>query len=248
MKRFEGKTVFVTGASRGLGASMARAFAAEGANVWIGYRVRENEASETATSIEKAGGKAQCVAFDMRRPEDVEKAFDTVIKDAGTLDVLVNNAAVNRDGPFAIMDESAWIDVIDADLNGTARCCKAGIRAMWRARKGAIVNIASIAGPMASPGQANYAASKGGIIALTRTLGAELAPKGIRVNAVVPGLIDAGMTTKVDSRFLDEKRKRIPAGRLGHADEVARAVLFLASDEASYIIGQALVVDGGLTL
>jgi 3-oxoacyl-[acyl-carrier protein] reductase len=248
MKRFEGKTVFVTGASRGLGAAMAHAFATEGASVWIGYRAREFEAKETASSIEKIGGKAQCVGFDLRRPEEIEKAFDTVLHDGGTLDVLVNNAAVSRDQPFALMDESAWVDVIDTDLNGTARCCRAAVRAMWRARKGAIVNVASVAGPMASPGQANYAASKGGILALTRTLGAELARNGIRINAVVPGLIDAGMTTKLDARILDEKRKRIPAGRLGQAEEVARAVLFLASDEASYIMGQALFVDGGLTL
>lgn len=247
MKRFEGKKVFVTGASRGLGAAMARAFALEGANVWIGYRAREFEAKETVAAIEKEGGQAQCVGFDLRRPEEIEKAFESVLQ-GGDLDVLVNNAAVSRDQPFALMDDSAWVDVIDTDLNGTARCCRAAVRAMWRARKGAIINVASVAGPMASPGQANYAASKGGILALTKTLAAELARYGIRVNAVVPGLIYAGMTTKLDARILDEKRKRIPAGRLGNADEVARAVLFLASDEASYIVGQALFVDGGLTL
>jgi len=248
MKRFEGKTVFVTGASRGLGATMAKAFAAEGANVVVGYRAREFEAKETVAAIEKDGGKAQCVGFDLRHPAEIEKAFETVLQASGTLDVLVNNAAVSRDQPFALMDESAWMDVIDTDLNGTARCCRAAVRPMWRARKGAIVNVASVAGPMASPGQANYAASKGGILALTKTLAAELARYGIRINAVVPGLIDAGMTTKLDARILDEKRKRIPAGRLGNAEEVARAVLVLASDEASYIMGQALFVDGGLTL
>lgn len=248
MKRFEGKTVFVTGASRGLGAAMARAFAAEGAMVWIGYRAREFEAREAVTAIERDGGQAQCVGFDLRNPEEIERAFATIAQAGGTLDVLVNNAAVSRDQPFALMDENAWLDVIDTDLNGTARCCRAAVRAMWRARKGAIVNVASVAGPMASPGQANYAASKGGILALTKTLAAELARNGIRVNAVVPGLIDTGMTTKLDARILDEKRKRIPAGRLGHADEVAKATLFLASDDASYIMGQALFVDGGLTL
>ena len=248
MKRFEGKTVFVTGASRGLGAAMAAAFAAEGANVWIGYRAREFEAKETVAAIEIGGGKAQCIGFDLRHPEEIEKAFETVLQSSGALDVLVNNAAVSRDQPFALMDESAWMDVIDTDLNGTARCCRAAVRPMWKARKGAIVNVASVAGPMASPGQANYAASKGGILALTKTLAAELARYGIRINAVVPGLIDAGMTTKLDARILDEKRKRIPAGRLGNADEIARAVLFLASEEASYILGQALFVDGGLSL
>jgi 3-oxoacyl-[acyl-carrier protein] reductase len=134
------------------------------------------------------------------------------------------------------------------NLDGTVHCTRAVARSMWGRRRGAIVNVASASGLRATPGQANYSASKGAVLALTRTLGAELAPKGIRVNAVVPGLIDAGMVTRLDARVVAEKMPLIPAGRLGTPDEVARVVLFLASDDARYVIGQALSVDGGLTL
>jgi 3-oxoacyl-[acyl-carrier protein] reductase len=252
-RRFEGASVLVTGASRGLGASMAVAFASEGAAVvWLGYRARQSEAEATAARVEQAGARAELLCFDVRSPEAVAQAFERVAAakqaDRGTLDVLVNNAGISRDAHFPLLDEEAWHDVIETNLGGTARCCRAAVRAMWRARHGVIVNVASIAGPMASPGQASYAASKGGIVALTRTLAAELAPRGIRVNAVVPGLIDAGMTMHLDRRVLEPKLAEIALGRLGQADEVARAVLFLASEDASYVVGQALVVDGGLSL
>jgi 3-oxoacyl-[acyl-carrier protein] reductase len=244
-RRFEGASVLVTGASRGLGASMAVAFAAEGAQaVWLGYRVREDDARAVAARVEQAGARAELLAFDVRSPEAVAAAFER----AGPLDVLVNNAGVSRDAHFALLDEDAWHDVIETNLSGTARCCRAAVRAMWRARRGVIVNVASVAGPMASPGQASYAASKGGIVALTRTLAAELAPRGIRVNAVLPGLIDAGMTVHLDRRIVEHKLQQVALGRLGLADEVARAVLFLASADASYVVGQALFVDGGLSL
>jgi len=248
-RRFQAAKVLITGASRGLGASMACAFAAEGAElIYIGYRVRESEARQTAAAVGEAGARAELLGFDVRNPEDVTRAFEHVGKTSGALDVLVNNAGVTRDSHFPLLDEEAWQDVIDTNLNGAARCCRAAVRAMWRARAGAIVNVASAAGTTASPGQANYAASKGGILALTRTLAAELAPRGIRVNAVVPGLIDAGMTTRLDHRMLELRRAQIPLARLGQADEVARAVLFLASSDASYIVGEALTVDGGLSL
>jgi 3-oxoacyl-[acyl-carrier protein] reductase len=244
MKRFNGTNVLVTGASRGIGAEIARAFAREGARVWIGFRVRQQEADAVVESIKKEGGEASALGFDLRRAEDVERAFGL----CGPLDILVNNAAVSRDNFFALLDEEAWSDVLETNLGGTMRCSRAAVRLMWSARKGVIINIASVSGPVASPGQSSYAASKGGVIALTKTLARELAPRGIRVNAVVPGLIDEGMTTRLDRRILKDKQDRIPTGRLGKAEDVAAAVLFLASSEASYIIGQALFVDGGLTL
>ena len=248
-RRFEGASVLVTGASRGLGASMAVAFAAEGARVvWLGHRVRHDESRAVAERVAQAGARAELLPFDVRSPEAVAQAFERVAADDQPLDVLVNNAGLSRDAHFPLLDEEAWHDVIETNLSGTARCCRAAVRSMWRARRGVIVNVASIAGPMASPGQASYAASKGGVIALTRTLAAELAPRGIRVNAVVPGLIDAGMTAHLDHRLLAERSARVPLGRLGLADEVARAVLFLASSDAAYVVGQALVVDGGLSL
>jgi 3-oxoacyl-[acyl-carrier protein] reductase len=155
---------------------------------------------------------------------------------------------VSRDGWFPLLDREAWDDVIRTNLDGTVQCTRAVVPSMWRRKRGAIVNLASVSGVRASPGQANYAASKGALLALTRTLGAELAPKGIRVNAVVPGLIAAGMVARMDPRIVAEKTSLIPAGRLGDTADVARAVLFLASDDARYVIGQALAVDGGLTL
>lgn len=243
-----GKTVLVTGASRGLGAAIAMACGSEGARVFIGYRARAAEAERSAEAVRRAGGSADTIGFDLRKGDEVERAFERILGDAGGLDVLVNNAALSRDGLFPLLDEAAWQDVIETNLLGTARCCRAAVRAMWRARKGAIVNVASVSGPAASPGQANYAASKGGIIALTRTLAAELAPRGIRVNAVVPGLFGEGMTTHLDHRILEQKCARIPIGRLGRPEEVARAVVFLASEASSYVIGHALFVDGGLTL
>lgn len=248
MKRFEGARVVVTGASRGLGRSIAQAFAAEGARLWLGYRNREAEAAEATAAIQAAGGIARAIAFDVRDETAVEAAFDRILAEAEHIDVLVNCAGINRDGWFPLLDREAWDEVMKTNLDGTVHCARAAVRAMWRRRQGAIVNVASVGGLRASPGQANYASSKGAVLALTRTLGAELAPKGIRVNAVVPGLIAAGMVARLDPRIVAEKTKFIPAGRLGTPEDVAGVVTFLASDDARYVIGQALAVDGGLSL
>jgi 3-oxoacyl-[acyl-carrier protein] reductase len=248
MKRFDGAEIVVTGGSRGLGRSIAEAFAAEGARVWIGFRSREADAAETAAAIAGAGGRARVLSFDVRSEAAVEAAFDQVLAEAKQLDVLVNCAGVNRDGWFPLLDREAWDEVMKTNLDGTVLCTRAAVRPMWRRRQGAIINVCSVSGLRASPGQANYASSKGALLALTRTLGAELAPKGIRVNAVVPGLIAAGMVGRLDARLVAEKAALIPAGRLGAPEEVAKAVLFLASDDARYIVGQALAVDGGMTL
>jgi 3-oxoacyl-[acyl-carrier protein] reductase len=247
-QRFESTNVLVTGASRGIGASIAKAFGREGAHVFVGFRSREEEANAVVNQIKSQGGSAAPLSFNLKNKEELEAAFSACTQNNRSLDVVINNAAVSRDMLFPLLDDEAWADVIDTNLTGTARSCRLAAKHMWRAKKGVIVNIASVSGPAASPGQANYAASKGGVIALTRTLAAELAPRGIRVNAVVPGFIDTGMTTRLDKRILDERSKRIPLGRMGNADEVASVVLFLSSSESSYIIGQSIVVDGGLTL
>lgn len=243
-----GRTAIVTGASRGLGRAVAEGLAGEGAFVYLGFRQREDKAREALDRIEAGGGSGALLLLDVRDREAVERAFDRVLDERGSLDVLVNNAGVSRDIPFPLMTSEQWDEVLAVNLTGVMSCCRAAVRPLVRQRRGAIVNVASVAGVHASPGQANYAASKGGVIAFTRTLAAELAPRGVRVNAVVPGLFRAGMAEALDRRIADERRDRIPLGRFGEAGELARVVCVLASEVSSYIVGQAIVVDGGLTL
>jgi 3-oxoacyl-[acyl-carrier protein] reductase len=242
--RFEDRTVIVTGASRGLGRAIALAFAAEGAYVFVGYRSREHDAAATLAQL---GARGALLRFDVIDRAATVAAFDAVRAERGGIDVLVNNAGVTRDNLVPLMSDDDWTEVVDVNLRGAFVCVKAALGAMLARRRGVIVNVASIAGVRASPGQASYAASKGGLIALTRTLATELGPRGIRVNAVVPGLLSTGMAARMDRRRLDEHVAHVPLQRVGTADEAARAVLFLASDDASYVTGQALVVDGGLT-
>jgi 3-oxoacyl-[acyl-carrier protein] reductase len=244
---FENQTVVVTGASRGLGRAIALAFAAQGAHVVIGYRARLEDAVRVKELAIEAGGAATLWACDMQDPAAIEAGLDQIIAERGAVDVLVNNAAVVQDAPFALMTQESWDDVIRVNLGGVFACCRAVARSMMAKRKGAIVNVASVAGIHASPGQTNYAASKGAILAFTRTLAAELARQGIRVNAVIPGLLSTGMVTRLDHRIAQQKKQLIPLGRFGTAEEVADVVLFLASPAAAYIIGQSIVVDGGLT-
>jgi 3-oxoacyl-[acyl-carrier protein] reductase len=246
-KRFENQTIVVTGASRGLGRAIAIAFAAEGAHVFIGYHSREDDAKRAAEMVQQAGGVATLLPFDVQDPASVDVAIERVLAERGQIDVLVNNAAIVQDAPFALMSRENWQQVIDVNLGGVFSCCRAVARSMMGKRKGIIVNVASVAGIHASPGQANYSAAKGGILALNRTLAVELARHGIRVNAVVPGLLSTGMAAKLDHRIAAQKKQMIPLGRFGTAEEVAGVVVFLASPEAAYIIGQAIVVDGGLT-
>jgi 3-oxoacyl-[acyl-carrier protein] reductase len=246
-QRFGGCGVFVTGASRGLGRAIAVAFAREGARVGIGFRSREEEARCTLDLVETAGGTGSVHGFDLGDVEAVEQAF-AAFRGSNSIDVLVNNAAVARDEIFAMLAPDDWARVLAVNLTGTYHCCRAVAADMIGHRRGAIVNVASVAGMRASPGQANYAASKGGVLSLTSTLAAELAPYGVRVNAVVPGVLSTGMGERLDRRVVERRRAAIPLGRTGTAEEVALAVLFLASDAAAYVVGQCLVVDGGLSL
>lgn len=248
MTRFAGKIVVVTGASRGLGRELACAFAREDAKVWIGYHRRQEDAEETRALITQTGATAMIVSVDVRSTDAVDKAFAEVIAKSGQVDVLVNNAGLARDGFLALMEDEAFDEVVAVNLFGVFRCCRAVSKSMIHRRGGTIVNVGSVVGLRASPGQANYAASKGGLEGLTRTLAAELGPRGIRVNTVAPGFLTTGMATRLDHRILKRRQEQIPLGRSGEANEVAPAVLFLASAEASYITGHTLVVDGGLSL
>ena len=245
---WEGSTVLVTGASRGLGRRIAKAFAAEGAFIGLGYHRFDQRAEQTLAEIQDMGGSATLVKADVRDSEAVDRAIRAFLAQRDGIDVLVNNAAIVDDKPFALMSADSWTAVLETNLGGVYNCSRAVVRTMMAKGKGAIVNIGSVAGLIASPGQANYAASKAGIMALTRTLAVELAPKGIRVNTVVPGFLTEGMVQRMDRQLAEERRSLIPLARFGNPEEVARAVLFLASDDASYITGQQLVVDGGLSL
>lgn len=248
MKRFKGKSGIITGSSRGLGKAIAQAFAAEGAFVGIGYHKDERGAKQTISEILEAGGEAMALKADIKDFSAVEKVYKAFLKERGIIDFLINNASMVDDKPFALMSEKSWSTLIQTNLGGTFNFSRVVVRSMIGKKTGAIINIGSVAGLAASPGQANYAASKGGIIAFTRTVAAELAPNGIRVNSVLPGFLNGGMAQRLDQRHADVWRQRIPIGRFGELNEVIKAVLFLTSDEASYIIGQSLVVDGGLTL
>ncbi len=235
----EGKVAIVTGASRGIGAAIARELAARGARVIAGYRTGADEAELLAKEI-----GAVAVESDVSTPAGVM----ALMAAAGErIDVLVNNAGTNRDGLLLRMGDEDWDAVLRTNLDGTFRMCRAVSEVMLRQRSGSIVNVTSVSGIRGNPGQANYAASKAAIAAMTRTLAKELAKRSIRVNCVAPGFIDTDMVKRMDPRVVEEVVKRIPMQRLGLPDEVAKVVAFLASDDARYVTGQEWVIDGGLT-
>jgi 3-oxoacyl-[acyl-carrier protein] reductase len=241
-----GQSAIVTGASRGLGKTIALALAGAGANVACIARSID-KLKETADAIAAAGGTADVYECDVTNGPSVQQVVDRVAEKWEKIHILVNNAGITRDTLIPRMSDDDWDSVIDTNLRGTFLFTRAVTRPMMQARYGRIVNIASVSGVMGNPGQANYSASKAGIIGMTRTVAKELASRKITINAVAPGFIETEMTEAMGPAVLDEAKKRIPAKRLGRADEVAACVLFLASASAGYITGQVLVIDGGMT-
>ncbi|MBN1909276.1 MAG: 3-oxoacyl-[acyl-carrier-protein] reductase [Pirellulales bacterium] len=241
----EGQTAIVTGAARGLGRLIAQSLAACGAGVAC-VDVNAELLEETVGSIKSVGGQARAFTCDVTDSQAVNDTVDQVVKAHDGLQILVNNAGITRDGMLMRMKDDQWDSVLAINLRGTFLFTRAVAKPMIKGRQGRIVNIASISGMIGNPGQANYSASKAGVIGLTRTVAMELASRSITVNAVAPGFIETDMTAKLDPEIIDGIKQRTPLGRLGQPLDVADAVLFLASPAAAFITGQVLVVDGGL--
>jgi 3-oxoacyl-[acyl-carrier protein] reductase len=242
------RTVVVTGASRGLGRAIACRFAADGDRVVVVYRQRDEEAQRSAAMIAAAGGVPELLRLDLRDAAAVERGFAELRKRVGPVGVLVNNAASPTEGFFAMQGAAAFDETLAADVVASVRCARALVRDMLAARSGTIVNVSSVMTRRGQPGQVAYVTSKGAIEAFTRALALELGPHGIRVNAVVPGVFAAGLSLSAPQELRSRWLEAIPMRRLGEPEELAKVVHWLASDDASYVTGHTLVVDGGLSL
>ena len=241
-REFEGQVVVVTGGSRGIGRAIVERFAAQGAKVYFTFHQNAEAAAQVA-----AATQAEAIQCSQNDAEAINAAVEKIIAASGKIDVLVNNAGITADTFLMLMPAEDWNRVIDTNLNGVYRWCKAVTRPMLGARRGNIINLASIAGLVGVMGQTNYAASKGALLAFTRALAAELGAKNIRVNSVVPGFIETDMSARVPRQIKQKNLDHIVQKRFGKPEEIASVVTFLASEGASYIMGQSIVVDGGLT-
>ncbi len=244
--QLEGRVALVTGGSRGIGQAIAIELARVGATVVFTYKSSPEGARETQKRVDEGGGISRSTQCDVGDTEAVDALVAQVQQDFGRLDIVVNNAGITRDQVIMRMKPVDFDDVIATNLRGTWNVCRAASRPMLRARSGRIINLSSVVASMGNPGQSNYAASKGGIEALTRSLARELGSRGITVNAVAPGFIETDMTANMADRARQAMLERIPLGELGTVADVARAVRFLASDDAGYITGQVIHVNGGL--
>jgi len=242
----KGQTALVTGASRGIGRAIALRLASCGARV-VGVARTVEGLAGTLEAIRAAGGEADGFAANVASSEDVKRVVDAVEEKYQKIQILVNNAGVTRDGLVLRMDDDAWQEVIDTNLKGTFLFCKAAGAVMMRARYGRIINISSVSGLMGNPGQANYSASKAGVIGFSKTIARELASRGITVNVVAPGFITTDMTDVLPEKLKAEVKERIPLRRLGAPEDIADMVCYLSGPGASYVTGQVIAVDGGMT-
>ncbi|MCI0637678.1 MAG: 3-oxoacyl-[acyl-carrier-protein] reductase [Gemmataceae bacterium] len=238
----------VTGGSRGIGRGIVKALAAEGAKVAFVYRGSKEAADSLASELTQASSVVQALQCDVTNAEEVQRSVEIVEKTLGAINILVNNAGIIHDDLFIRLEPKDWESVLQTNLGGTFNFTKAVAYSMMRQRKGRIINISSVAAEHTNPGQTNYAASKGAINSFTRALAVELASRGVTVNAIAPGFVETEMTEAVRNKAGDIIKKMIPMRRLGQADDIAKAAVFLASDDASYITGQVLIVDGGISL
>ena len=244
--KFTGSNVLVTGASRGIGAEIAKTLASYGLKVWINYRSGADVASKLQEEIEASGGKAAIIKADVTNEDEFVNAINTIIDSDGELSYLVNNAGITKDKLALRMSVEDFTDVINANLTSAFIGCKTALKVMSKKRFGSVVNISSIVGEMGNPGQTNYSASKGGLNAMTKSFAKEAASRSIRYNAVTPGFIQTDMTHELKDEVKAEYERNIPLSRFGKPSEVAESVAFLLSDHSSYITGEILKVNGGL--
>ncbi len=247
MEGFSEKVVVVTGSTRGIGSEIIKEFARRGASVVISGRNQE-KLSEMENEINQIGAPALTIQADVSLSDDAKNLIDKTLEKFGKIDVLINNAGINRDNLVMRMSEEDWDQVIAVNLKGTYNCIKAATRQFMKQRNGSIINITSVVGQIGNPGQANYASSKAGIIGLTRSIAREFASRNINCNAIAPGFIATDMTGNLSEKVVEDLKAQIPLGKLGTVSDVAKVACFLASEDAKYITGQVINVDGGMVM
>lgn len=241
-----GKIAVVTGGSRGIGRAVSLRLARMGCFVWVNYVSRAEAAEETLKLLREEGGQGEIIQFDVADFTKTQAAFKAMISRSGSIDILINNAGITRDGLVALMKEADWDSVLDTNLKGAFTCAKSAVRSMMKNRWGRIVNISSVVGFSGNGGQVNYAAAKAGMVGLTKSLAREFASRNITVNCVAPGYIVTEMTQDIDAGVKEKMLAEIPLATLGEADDIAAAVSYLVSEEAGYVTGQTLHVNGGM--